>query len=100
MTSDLLGGRYRMLSPLAVHPGRQGEGIGVVVESVEGEDHRAGLAVRQPGAQRQYRTVGGDEAVAGKGGVDVRRPDLWRRRVDRVAGGEADATGEQAGGEE
>ena len=43
--------------------GRQGEGVGVVVEAVEGEDHRLGRGPlwRVPGGERQGGAVRGDE---------------------------------------
>src|SRR5579883_1625102 len=57
----------------------RGKGVGVIVEAVERQDHRAGLAAREPAAERQRRAVGGDEGVGHerRAGGGERRRDGW-----------------------
>jgi len=66
------------------------EGVGVVVEAVQGEDHRLHLALtvaaRQPFAQRQVLAVGGNEASLGQ----VRHGLLAGGRARRADAGEPD----------
>ena len=42
------------------------EGVAVIVEPVQGEDHRLDWAIWQPFAERQHLSVGGDKARSGK----------------------------------
>jgi hypothetical protein len=64
------------------------EGVRIVVEAVEREHDRVGLPIREPGAQRQHRAVGGDDAVVLKRRQDRRRR-ARQRHVGGVSAGEA-----------